>query len=451
MTLPSLLAFRGRIGRVPYGLWSAAIFFLPHAAVWGVFDLAGQPLMPDWRFWAMPFASLAQLPLVPVFALPLAFAAMLLVLWMLTALAFQRAADAGADGWIATLVAAPAVQIPAMALLLVLPPRPPAPPRVATARDAVLDWTPAVQGVLAGIGLTLFAVAAGALVFGTYGYGIFVLSPFVIGAATAFLANRRQDIGWPRTLRLFTLSLSLGAVALVVFALEGIVCIVLAAPLAWGAALLGALLGHALAQSPRRRAGSTLTSVALLPVVFLMEKALPPTMTFATDERIEIAAPPAAVWQALIHMDRIDGPPSLPFRLGVAYPVSGAIRGQGVGAIRTGVFSTGIAVERVTAWMPDRRLAFTVLRDPPAMHEMSPYAHVNAPHVTGYFRTVSTAFEIVPRLGGGSVLLEHTEHRLRLDPVLYWLPLARWIIHQNNERVLAYIGRHAERIALKAS
>jgi len=205
---------------------------------------------------------------------------------------------------------------------------------------------------------------------------------------------------------------------------------------------------RAAAQRPGRRGRSTLTAFVLLPAMFASEQAFPATTTFATDESIDIAAPPPAVWQALIHMDRIDSPPALPFRLGVAYPLRGVIAGSGVGAIRTGVFSTGIALERVTEWRDGRALAFVVLSDPPAMHEMSPYAHVNAPHVHGYFRTVSTRFEIVPLAGGKSRLVEHTVHALRLDPILYWLPLARWIIHQNNTRVLASVRQHAEHIAV---
>ena len=39
--------------------------------------------------------------------------------------------------------------------------------------------------------ITVFAVAAGALVFGTYGFGMFVLSPILIGAAKpAHILNR---------------------------------------------------------------------------------------------------------------------------------------------------------------------------------------------------------------------------------------------------------------------
>jgi hypothetical protein len=51
------------------------------------------------------------------------------------------------------------------------------------------------QGSIAGLGLTLASVAVGALIFGAYGYGMFVVSPFVVGAATAYFGNRKQDIG----------------------------------------------------------------------------------------------------------------------------------------------------------------------------------------------------------------------------------------------------------------
>jgi hypothetical protein len=36
---------------------------------------------------------------------------------------------------------------------------------------------------------------------------------------------------------------------------------------------------------------------------------------------------------------------------------------------------------------------------------------------------------------------------LRLDPVLYWMPFARWIIHENNMRVLTHIRDQATETA----
>jgi hypothetical protein len=94
--------------------------------------------------------------------------------------------------------------------------------------------------------------------------------------------------------------------------------------------------------------------------------------------------------------------------------------------------------------VPNRKLGFVVVRDIPGMRELSPYEHVHAPHVIGYFRTISTSFELVRRSDGGTDIVERTSHELRLDPVAYWLPMARWIVHQNNARVLEHIRSHAE-------
>jgi hypothetical protein len=141
----------------------------------------------------------------------------------------------------------------------------------------------------------------------------------------------------------------------------------------------------------------------------------------------------------------MDAPPALPFRLGVAYPLGGEIIGEGVGAVRRGEFSTGTAIEQVTEWIAQRKLTFVVLNDVPSMRELSPYQHVHAPHVVGYFRTTSTSFELLPQPGGQTQIVERTSHELKLDPVFYWLPLARWMVHENNARVLAHIRGQAGR------
>jgi hypothetical protein len=136
---------------------------------------------------------------------------------------------------------------------------------------------------------------------------------------------------------------------------------------------------------------------------------------------------------------------ALPFRLGLAYPVRGEVIGEGIGSIRLGEFSTGVVVERVTEWIANRKLAFILLNEVPSMRELSPYAEVHAPHVVGYFRTTNTSFELLDLAEGGSEVIERTSHQLRLEPVLYWLPLARWVVQANNARVLAHLKRQAER------
>jgi hypothetical protein len=274
---------------------------------------------------------------------------------------------------------------------------------------------------------------------------MFVVSPFVVGAVTGYLGNRQHDIGPTKTLILVSGATALGGLALLGVALEGIVCLVLAAPLGFGMAWIGGALGRAIAVHARRTPRQTLSGVALLPLVFAVENFMSATTGLDTTETIVVNAPPERVWNAIVDMDPIDEPPALPFRLGIAYPLRGEIVGEGVGALRRGEFSTGIAIERITEWLPERKLAFVVVNDVPGMREISPYQHVHAPHVVGYFLTNSTSFELVPLPDSRTRIIERTSHELRLDPIFYWLPMARFVVHANNARVLRHIKRQSER------
>jgi hypothetical protein len=379
---------------------------------------------------------------IPFVALPLT----VLMAWALAALSFRRATNANADPWIAAASVVPIVQIPAILFLCLVPAQIRSEDvRVAADSAGHVSWSIAVQGMLAGTTFSVASVALGALVFGTYGYGMFVLSPLMIGGLTGYLANRPHDIGTGSTAILALGATGLGGIALVVVALEGILCLALAFPLTLGLALLGGALGRKIANAKRATALSFM-SVTLLPLAFVVEREFPPVAQFRSHQAIDVAAPPARVWDAIVHMQPIDSPPPFLFGLGVAYPMDSELEGAGVGALRRGVFSTGVATERVTQWIENVRFALEVLSNPPAMRELSPYDNVHAPHVRGYFDTRTMDFEIVPR-GEVTVLIERTSHDLKLDPLWYWLPLARWMVQQNNGRVLAHIKQQAEQSA----
>jgi uncharacterized membrane protein YhaH (DUF805 family) len=438
--------FEGKIRRLPYALLSLGLFFSQHLVTILVFDIERRRLAIDWTFYATSLRALVTQSASTDLTLILALAYFLLVAWALAALAFRRAADADISEWIAAAAVAPIVQIPVILLLCALPSsgveRPPRERDPYDERD--ISWVAAAQGVVAGMALTLLAVTFGALVFGAYGFGMFFVSPLVIGAVTGYFANRRGDIGVGRTMRLVCWATLFGGAGLVVAALEGAVCIVMAAPLGIVAAMLGGVLGRAMAVATTRPASHTVSAFVLLPVVFGLEAVFPPLASFDTVQTITIDAPLDAVWRSVVDMGNIDEPVSLPFRLGMAYPVRGEVVGEGVGASRYSEFSTGVAIERVTEWIPERKLAFVVEKDVPAMRELSPYAHVHAPHVVGYFRTREASFELVAREGGRTEIVERTSHELRLDPTLYWLPLARLVVAENNARVLQHIKHRAE-------
>ena len=440
-------SFTGRTRPRPYLLSSLAVFFGQHLlTILVIAPEAGSlgAASRDWQFYVMPLQTLAKHSGASALTLLLALGSLLMACWALAALAFRRAADADASGWIAAFAIAPIVQIATIGLLSALPSRAGRGDDADMTRRRPLGWATAAQGLFFGVAVTLFAVATGALLFGSYGFGMFVASPFTIGATTGYVANRKADLGASRTAKLVGGAILLGGVALVIAALEGLICILMAAPLAIAAAFVGGMLGRAIALYARGPAPQSLSAVALLPLIFAVESSLPTVVPFDTLSRIQIGAPAPAVWKVLLNTDLSEAPVALPFRFGLAYPVRGQVLGEGIGSLRLGEFSTGVALERVTAWIPDRKLAFILLNEVPAMRELSPYAKVHAPHNVGYFRTTNTSFELLAHENGGTEVIERTSHELRLEPVLYWLPLARWVVHANNARVLAHIKRQAE-------
>ena len=449
--MSNLLSFRGPAGRARYLTWSLAAWAIQPLVVALAFGIGGQSFSPDWGFWLLPLHRLFELRGVGAVSMTLIMASSLIASAISVWLALRRATSARVDAWIAALAITPLLQGPVALWLTFAPDRQASATAVAQTIPPGGKSIPAIQGVVAGAGLTVASVALGTLVFGEYGFGLFVASPFLVGAIAAFLANRRADIGLGGTLATVAWALVLAGAMILSVALEGVVCLVLAAPLAAVPAFLGAWLGHALATKGQGSTKGAMMSVALLPGLFTTEHAFPSPTRFESEESIVVAASPDATWQALVNMGAISTPPSLPFRLGLAYPVRGEILGQGVGAIRRGVFSTGVAYERVTEWSPGRKLAFAILSDAPSLHELSPYRRVYAPHVNGYFKTKEAVFTIMPLAGGRSRLSLITSHELDLEPALYWAPFAEWVVHANKVRVLEHFRRRAESAATKAT
>lgn len=442
LRLPS---FAGTMRPADYAIRAPLLLLVPHLAVFLILVGSGRSLVPDAGFWLLPLRRFAMSPDLPASQAALAFAVSLASAGGLALLSFRRANWSGGGYVLAAAAVVPVVQLAAVLVLAVLP-------RFAGRTEAVPERVPGadvahvVQGVLAGVGLIVAAVLISALTLGSYGWSLFVATPFLVGVTTGYLANRRLLLTGRSTAWLVLIAAALGTVALVALALEGLVCILLAAPLGAIVAVVGGAAGRAVARAAHGNS-RPLASVAFLPALFMLEAAMPPEVPIASRQSIDVAAPRDAVWAALTDSGPIAGGPGLTGAAGLAYPVRGRLLGQGVGAVRLGEFSTGIARERVTEWVPGRRLAFTVLTQPPVMEEMSPYRRVHSPHVQGYFNTGTTRFTLTPLRSGGTRLVIDARHVLRIEPGLYWEPLARLAIRINLSRVLANLQRKAEQLA----
>jgi hypothetical protein len=135
------------------------------------------------------------------------------------------------------------------------------------------------------------------------------------------------------------------------------------------------------------------------------------------------------------------------FRAGIAYPMRAEIRGEGVGAVRYCVFSTGAFVEPITRWEPERRLSFDVAAQPRPLQEWSPYANVAPPHLDGYFRSRRGEFRLVALPDGRTRLEGSTWYEMRLEPAAYWVLFGDAFISRIHRRVLVHIATNAESMA----
>lgn len=309
-------------------------------------------------------------------------------------------------------------------------------------------WGSAAFSLLFTVPLGLLFVYFGTQVLKTYGWGLFVAVPFTLGLAAALVYGFHQPRSMAGCIAVGCLSVALLGLGLLAFALEGVVCLFMTAPLAFPLAAFGGACGYHIQR--RRPAGSgppILVSALLLflPGVQWFEYALKPaTPTYVVRSSIDIQAPPEKVWKYVVTFSEIPPPTEWIFRAGIAYPVRAQISGAGVGAERHCVFSTGAFVEPIEVWDAPRRLKFSVTSNPPPMQESTPYSRVDTPHLHGFLVSEGGQFLLTPLPNGATRLEGTTWYRHGLWPAGYWRLWSDAIIHRIHMRVLTHIRDEAE-------
>lgn len=368
-------------------------------------------------------------------------------IWIALSMSVRRAASAGAWPWLGALVLLPGVNWLTMLVLACLPDRPAgvAPPAAPAPSSTVADLA-GLRAVGAAIAIGGLAFAVSLYAFRSYGAVLFFGTPLVMGMVAGFLFNRPI----PKT-TVATVGVGAGVMAvaggvLLAFAFEGLICLVMAAPIVMPLAIAGAVLGKWIAEATHATLGHALPLILALPLMAGAE-----SLSSASPERcvlttIEIDAPPEAVWPHVVSFPDLPEPDDWFFRCGIACPLRARIEGTGVGAIRHCEFTTGDFVEPITAWDEPRRLAFDVRDQPDPMVELSPWRHVHPPHM--HDRSLASQrgeFRLV-RLPGGRTLLEgRTWYTFDMHPQAYWTLWSDLSIHKIHRRVLAHIARLAER------
>lgn len=296
----------------------------------------------------------------------------------------------------------------------------------------------------------LLTAALGAKLLVTYGWGLFVALPFVMGFASALIYGLHQPRSIGACMAVASLSVGILGVSLLAFAIEGLICLIMALPIAVPLALFGGACGYVVQRRRWSQAGApAFLSLVLVfaPGLQLGEHLSPPANpTFVVRSAIDIAAPPEKVWKQVVAFSEIPPPTEWIFRAGVAYPIRAQIFGQGPGAERHCVFSTGAFVEPIEVWDAPHRLKFSVTANPPPMQEWSPYARLDTAHLHGFLVSNGGQFLLTPLPNGGTRLEGTTWYRHGLAPASYWHVWSDMIVHKIHMRVLKHIKEEAEQI-----
>jgi hypothetical protein len=214
----------------------------------------------------------------------------------------------------------------------------------------------ATLGVLISALIGAIAAWADVRFLGNYGLTLFIALPFVMGYVAAWVHCRSRGRDFLDVIVVVSLAVLLAGAGIAAIAIEGIICLLMAAPIAWLLALFGGMLAHMIHNNSQSRQPTPSTFAVLvlaLPVMLGVEHAAPPPVPrFQTHTSIEIAAPPDVVWKRLIAFPPLPRPKEWPFRVGMAYPIEARIQGEGLTADRECRFSAGSFKEPILVWEP---------------------------------------------------------------------------------------------------
>jgi uncharacterized membrane protein YhaH (DUF805 family) len=442
-----LFTWEGRVSRRQYFAAGTILVAIKYAIDWSVAARFGE----SWRIWNYFYPARD----VSLFGLGTRQPALYGVLWTIAipffwigiALTLKRLQDAGRPPWWIFLFFVPVANLMLFLCMSVAP----SVPAVAANGDATDDRSRGTRRIMVGVALSIvlgvLLVALSTRFLLGYGWGLFLGVPFVAGFIPSWFLNIQKLHSQSETISVSVVATLLIGLALFGLRYEGLLCLLMAVPLAIPISIAGALVArYALrCRNLTSRPPTFAVWLAILPLTMFAERAVnlePPVVSVTT--RITIDAPASVVWKNVTAFPPLAAPDEWLFRTGIAYPTSAQIVGSRPGAVRYCRFSTGDFVEPITIWDKDRLLAFDVSAQPPAMRELSPWK-ITPPHLEhNYMRSKRGQFRLVALSNNRTLLEGTTWYQNYFWPQAYWRAWSDGIVHKIHLRVLRHVKEQAE-------
>jgi hypothetical protein len=274
----------------------------------------------------------------------------------------------------------------------------------------------------------LLGVAAGALygifirlAFGSHPINQFIgvmsvaflfAMPFVCGFLAVYFAEIRQSQSIVVWLLVPWLTVLGGCAVMILFVLEGWICIIMYLPVGLAFSSVGGVVAGLIARNKRlKRVGNVTTACILfLPFIFSpLESALNRRDIRTVENVVDVQASPAAVWEQIKTVPAIrknELQTSWSHRIGFPDPIAATLSHEGVGGVRRASFDGGVLfIETVDVWEPEHRLAFSIHPETAQIPNTTLDEHVT---VGGpYFDVLRGEYRIEP-LPNGKVRLHLT-------------------------------------------
>lgn len=303
---------------------------------------------------------------------------------------------------------------------------------------------------IVSIGLTcligwLFTYIA-VYVFKDYQMGLFIWLPLVMGVVSTVVYGYKNLKVKDSLRRITWVSFGIFCFGLLFLAFEGIICLVMAAPIGILFNWIGYRIGRLILTK------GILGVPPLMTILFIFS--VPAFMAFenkfSQEENlrsvvttVEIKASPEKVWRNVVEFPQLEEPKEILFKAGIAYPINAQIQGHGKGAIRYCNFSTGSFVEPITNWEEPKLLQFDVIDQPIPMKELSLY-DIQPNHLHGYWVSKKGQFKLTQLENGNTRLEGTTWYVNKIKPDMYWALWSDYIVHKIHERVLNHIKVESE-------
>lgn len=325
-----------------------------------------------------------------------------------------------------------------------------APPPAPESGKPWRSWPKRVAGwcagaVVAAAAFFLFSAAEGADGFGTVTLAFLLLVPALTCSIAGFVSDPGGEGSFAHYLFLPFEMLAIVLFFSLIFLGEGIICILMMAPLWVVGGVAGSLLMYALKKRLRERGRLFASSALLVPLLAAqVEASLPVPESWETVSReMVIDAPPETVWPLLVSIPEIrpgEGEWNVTQDLlGVARPREARLEG----GVRRARWGEDIRFEeRIVAAVPGRALSWTF-----AFPDQSVRLHTDR-HIAPdgeHLQIARGSYTLTAAPGGRTRVRLDTSYRLRTPLNFYAAWWGERLLGDIQSNVLAIVKQRAER------